>query len=65
MNKKDFLEKIEFFLKETGFSATKLGKLAKNDPKFVFNLRKGTESREATQRRVLEFMKNYKKQEKK
>ena len=58
MNKKDFLEKIEFFLKETGFSATKLGKLAKNDPKFVFNLRKGTESREATQRRVLEFMKN-------
>ena len=63
MTKKDFLEFIESFLKETGMSATTLGIKAKNDPKFVFNLRDGTESREDTQNKVLDFINNYKPEE--
>ena len=63
MTKKDFLEFIEEFLQKTGMSATTLGIKAKNDPKFVFNLRDGTESREETQARVLDFINNYKSEE--
>lgn len=63
MTKKDFLEFIEEFLQKTGMSATTLGIKAKNDPKFVFNLRDGTESREETQARVLDFINNYKPEE--
>lgn len=63
MTKKDFLEFIESFLEKTGMSATMLGIKAKNDPKFVFNLRDGTESREETQARVLDFINNYKPEE--
>lgn len=63
MTKKDFLELVEGFLKETGMSPTMLGIKAKNDPKFVFNLRDGTESREDTQTKVLDFINNYKKGE--
>lgn len=63
MTKKDFLEFVESFLKKTGMSATTLGIKAKNDPKFVFNLREGTESREDTQNKVLDFINNYKKEE--
>ena len=63
MTKKDFLEFIEEFLQKTGMSATTLGIKAKNDPKFVFNLRDGTESREDTQNKVLDFINNYKTEE--
>lgn len=64
MNKTEFLEKVEKFLKKRKLHASDFGKMAINDTKLIFTLRNGRECREATQRRVLEFMKNYKKQEK-
>jgi hypothetical protein len=36
-----FVAEVEAFLKASGMSATVFGKAAVNDPKFVFNIRKG------------------------
>lgn len=60
MNKKDFLEKVEKFLKDFHMYPTTFGVLAKKEPLFVFLLREGRECREETQKKVLEFMENYK-----
>lgn len=61
MNKKDFLEKVEKFLKDFHMYPTTFGILAKKEPLFVFMLREGRECREETQKKVLDFMKKYEK----
>lgn len=53
------IRKIEVFLRRTGMPATKFGRLATHDPRFVLDLRMGREPRIGTQRRVEHFMNNY------
>jgi predicted transcriptional regulator len=63
MNKKDFLETVETFMKTKEMSATMFGILANKEPNLVFTLREGRECREETQARVLDFINNYKQEE--
>lgn len=60
MTKSEFLKSIERFLEEYRLTPTSFGMNAIKDPNFVFNLRNGRECREETQKKVLEFMENYK-----
>lgn len=53
------IRKIEQFLRRTGMPATKFGRLATRDPRFVLDLRMGREPRSATERRVEHFMNTY------
>ena len=53
------IRKIEKFLRRTGMPATKFGRLATHDPRFVFDLRNGREPRVPTERRVEHFMNTY------
>ena len=64
MTKKDFLEKVEFFLKKNKMTPTAFGIASANNPGFVFDIRSGRECREATQKRVLGFMEEYEKVQK-
>lgn len=64
MTKKDFLEKVEFFLKKNKMTPTAFGIASANNPGFVFDIRSGRECREATQKRVLGFMEEYEKAQK-
>ena len=50
---------IEKFLWETKMPATKFGRLAANDPRFVLDLRMGREPRAALKSRVDHFMNTY------
>jgi len=50
---------IEKFLREHHMPATKFGRLAANDPRFVLDLRMGREPRRATTSRVEHFMNTY------
>ena len=50
---------IEKFLREHEMPATKFGRLAANDPRFVLDLRMGREPRPATHSRVEHFMNTY------
>ena len=50
---------VEKFLRETQMPATKFGRLAANDPRFVLDLRLGREPRSRTQSRVEHFMNTY------
>ncbi|MEO5938474.1 MAG: hypothetical protein ABIQ43_05635 [Sphingomonas sp.] len=47
---------IEGFLRRTGMPATKFGRLAVNDPRFVLDLRMGREPRPHTTARVIDFI---------
>jgi len=47
---------IEGFLRRTGMPATKFGRLAVNDPRFVLDLRNGREPRSHTKARVIDFI---------
>ncbi|MEO5492637.1 MAG: hypothetical protein ABIR08_01265 [Sphingomonas sp.] len=47
---------IEGFLRRTGMPATKFGRLAVNDPRFVLDLRMGREPRPHTAARVIDFI---------
>jgi hypothetical protein len=47
---------VERFLRRTGMPATKFGRLAVNDPRFVLDLRNGREPRVGTSRRVIDFI---------
>lgn len=47
---------IERFLRRTGMPATKFGRLAVNDPRFVLDVRNGREPRSHTQARVIDFI---------
>jgi hypothetical protein len=50
---------VEKFLKEHQMPATKFGRLAANDPRFVLDLRMGREPRRALETRVEHFMNTY------
>ena len=50
------IRKIEVFLRRTGMPATKFGRLATSDPRFVLDLRNGRMPRTATEARVEHFM---------
>ena len=47
---------VEKFLRRTGMPATKFGRLAVNDPRFVLDLRMGREPRSHTAARVMGFI---------
>lgn len=53
------IRKIEVFLRKTGMPATKFGRLATHDPRFVLDLRNGRCPRESTAKRVEHFMNTY------
>lgn len=53
------IRKIEVFLRRTGMPATKFGRMATSDPRFVLDLRNGRSPREATEQRVENFMNDY------
>ena len=53
------IRKIEVFLRRTGMPATKFGRLAARDPRFVLDLRMGRTPRTRTERRVEHFMNIY------
>ena len=53
------IRKIETFLRRTGMPATKFGRLATHDPRFVLDLRNGREPRTPMERRVEHFMNTY------
>ena len=50
------IRKIEQYLRHTGMPATKFGRLAAHDPRFVTDLRNGRTPRTQTERRVEHFM---------
>lgn len=53
------IRKIEKFLRQTGMPATKFGRLAAQDPRFVGDLRNGRMPRIYTEKRVEHFMNKY------
>jgi len=53
------IRKIEAFLRRTGMPATRFGRLAARDPRFVSDLRNGREPRSRTEQRVEHFMNIY------
>ena len=53
------IRKIESFLRKTGMPATKFGRLATQDPRFVLDLRNGRLPRTRTEERVEHFMNKY------
>ncbi len=53
------IRSVEKFLREQEMPATKLGRLAANDPRFVLDLRMGREPRGFMAARVLSFMDGY------
>ena len=50
---------IEKFLRRTDMAATRFGRLAASDPRFVLDLRMGRIPRSATAERVKQFMYQY------
>lgn len=55
----EFLKRIEFFLTQTGMSATTLGWQALKNPNFVFNLRNGRGCTVSSMKKVDDFMNSY------
>jgi len=53
------IRKIELFLHRTGMPATKFGRLAARDPRFVLDLRMGRSPRSRTETQVEHFMNEY------
>ena len=53
------IRKIDAFLRQTKMPQTRFGRLATNDPRFVFDLRRGRTPRPTTERRVEHFMNSY------
>lgn len=50
------LRTIEVFLRSSGVPATRFGRDAINDPRFVFDLRKGREPGPKTVARIVDFL---------
>lgn len=50
------LRSVEKFLRDQEIPATKFGRLAAHDPRFVLDLRMGREPRSATEARIRGFM---------
>lgn len=55
----DFKSRIDQFLEKTGMAASTFGQAVLEDPCFVADLREGREPRQATIKRVDEFMEKY------
>ena len=53
------IRKIDAFLRQTKMPQTTFGRLATNDPRFVFDLQKGRTPRPSTEQRVEHFMNTY------
>ncbi|TIX51863.1 hypothetical protein [Alteraurantiacibacter aquimixticola] len=53
------IRKIEVFLRRTGMPATKFGRLATKDPRFVLDLRNGRTPRTTMEKKVEHFMNEY------
>ncbi|HZF45998.1 MAG: hypothetical protein BGO57_12825 [Sphingomonadales bacterium 63-6] len=53
------IRKVEKFLRRTGMAATKFGRLAAHDPRFVLDLRNGRTPRPRTEKNVEHFMNKY------
>jgi len=53
------IRSIEKFLRKYDMPATKFGRLAAHDPRFVLDLRMGRIPRQATQLRIETFMNDY------
>ena len=53
------IRKIESFLRRHEMAATKFGRLATHDPRFVLDLRNGRTPRDGTASRVEQFMNIY------
>ena len=50
------IRKIEMFLRRTEMPATRFGRLAAHDPRFVLDLRNGRMPRPHTEKRIEHFM---------
>ena len=50
------LPRVERYLRRSGTPATRFGRDALNDPRFVFDLRYGREPRAPTLRRVSDYL---------
>ena len=55
------IRRIEVFLRDTGLSWTRFGRMSVGDPRFVADLRNGRTPRSATMKRVEHFMNIYRK----
>ncbi|MEM6858398.1 MAG: hypothetical protein AAF559_11050 [Pseudomonadota bacterium] len=53
------IRKVEYFLREHEMPATKFGRLAARDPRFVLDLRMGRIPRPATEARIVRWMADY------
>ena len=53
---REFRERVEAFLKASGFKPTEFGRQAIGDPSFVLNLRRGRSPTLATADKVLTFI---------
>lgn len=53
------IRKVEKFLARHDMAATKFGRLAAHDPRFVLDLRMGRIPRAATERRTMQWMADY------
>ncbi len=53
------IRSIEKFLRQHRMSATKFGRLATHDPRFVLDLRMGREPRDRMEQRIQGFMAGY------
>ncbi len=53
------IRKIDEFMRQTKMPQTRFGRLAVNDPQFVFDLRRGRTPRPKTEQRVEHFMNTY------
>ncbi|MHC5655991.1 hypothetical protein [Stappia sp. ICDLI1TA098] len=51
-----FIKSVERFIAVREWTATRFGREMVNDPRFVFQLRKGREPRSSVRQRVLEKM---------
>ncbi len=50
------IRSVEKFLRQHEMAATKFGRLAEHDPRFVLDLRMGREPRDRTEQRIRGFM---------
>jgi len=53
------IRKVEKFLRDHDMAATKFGRLAAHDPRFVLDLRMGRIPRPATEARTLQWMRQF------
>ena len=53
------IRSIEKFLRQTDMPATKFGRLAAHEPRFVLDLRNGRIPRRGTEQKVVHFMTSY------